>query len=128
MGKKLHVFRIDVDGSEEAYAVDGTPADTVCVGLRSDLFPTKKFSLVVSGINRGDNAGYHIVYSGTVGAARQAAMDGLPALAFSLDDHSATTQEQYAAAAVYAVAMIKVRDMHRTNVWVNALYVFNNEF
>lgn len=61
----------------------------------------------MSGINRGDNCGLHVIYSGTVGAAREAACKGIPALAFSLDSHSARSEEQYESAAQYSLTIIK---------------------
>ncbi|KAI8110974.1 hypothetical protein M9434_004548 [Picochlorum sp. BPE23] len=105
--KHVHAFEIQVNGAEEAFAVDGTPADSIIVALRSQLLSTKDFDLVISGINRGDNAGVHVVYSGTVGAAREAAHHGYPALAFSIDNYAARSVEQYKVAAEYAVALTK---------------------
>eukprot|EP00955_Chlamydomonas_euryale_P026338 278335-Chlamydomonas_euryale.AAC.4 len=74
-------------GVVEAWAVDGTPADSVMLGLHSNCLKTRNFDLMVSGINRGDNCGRHVIYSGTVAAAREASCTGLPAMAFSLDNH-----------------------------------------
>lgn len=64
-----------------AYSVSGTPADCVKVAL-SQLME-KKPDIVFSGINDGYNVGYDIQYSGTVGAAMEAVMSGIPAIAFS---------------------------------------------
>lgn len=66
----MHAFNISVEGATEAFAVDGTPADSVMLALNGPLLKNPSFDLVVSGINRGDNAGLHVIYSGTVGAAR----------------------------------------------------------
>lgn len=63
---------------------------------------------MVSGINRGDNCGLHIIYSGTVGAAREAACKGVPSIALSLDNHSARSIEGFAQAARHGVVLIKV--------------------
>lgn len=67
------------------YAVYGTPADCVKIGIKelSDRLP----DLVVSGINRGANVGVNLIYSGTVSAATEAVIMGVPALAISLDTH-----------------------------------------
>lgn len=67
-----------------AWALYGTPADCVKAALFS-LFPEGKPDLVLSGINRGYNTGFDIAYSGTVGAALEALMDGVPAIAVSSD-------------------------------------------
>lgn len=69
-------------GDRPGFAVDGTPADCVCLGIAS-LAPRVDF--VLSGINNGPNLGHHVNYSGTVGAAAEAAALGRPALAVSLD-------------------------------------------
>jgi 5'-nucleotidase len=96
-----------VEGAQEAFAVDGSPADSVMLALNSEMLQNPSFDLVVSGINRGDNCGLHVIYSGTVGAAREAACKDVAALAFSLDSWTARSEEQYAAAATYAVAIIR---------------------
>ncbi|GLC41193.1 hypothetical protein PLESTB_001528300 [Pleodorina starrii] len=94
-------------GVVEAYAVDGTPADSVMLALCSPVFQDASFNLVLSGINRGDNAGLHVIYSGTVGAAREAACKGIPAVAFSLDNHLARKPDDYALAATLCVPVVR---------------------
>ncbi|MDE0112431.1 MAG: 5'/3'-nucleotidase SurE [Albidovulum sp.] len=64
------------------FAVEGTPADCVLAGL-FDVMEGKPPDLVLSGINRGNNAGENAVYSGTVGAALEAALHGFKAIALS---------------------------------------------
>jgi 5'/3'-nucleotidase len=68
--------------SEGHWAVDGTPADAVIVALHR-LLPEKP-DLVISGINHGANMGENVYYSGTVGAAREAALHHIPSIAMSL--------------------------------------------
>lgn len=70
---------IPVEGCK-AYAVDGTPADCVKVAIG---FLGLKPDYVFSGINDGINAGFDIAYSGTIGAAMEALMLGIPAIAYS---------------------------------------------
>jgi 5'-nucleotidase len=65
----------------ESYAVEGTPAD--CVILALGKLVEDRIDLVISGINRGANLGDDVLISGTVGAALQASLHGLPALAVS---------------------------------------------
>jgi len=67
---------------EREWAIDGTPADCVIVALHKLL--TEKPDLVISGINHGANLGENAYYSGTVGAAREAALHHIPAVAMSL--------------------------------------------
>lgn len=64
-----------------AYSISGTPADCVKTAIKS-LLPVKP-DVVFSGINSGFNTGFDIAYSGTVGAAMEALMNGVPAIAFS---------------------------------------------
>ena len=64
------------------YVVDGTPADCVHLGIHV-ILKGKKPDLLVAGINTGPNLGNDIFYSGTVGAAREGTMFGIPSLAFS---------------------------------------------
>ena len=73
-----HTFPTPV---EAAWSISGTPADCVKVALNS-LLPERP-DFVFSGINNGFNTGFDIAYSGTVGAAMEALMQGIPAIAFS---------------------------------------------
>ncbi|RIH87579.1 5'-nucleotidase SurE [Meiothermus luteus] len=66
-------------GGLEAYRVNGTPADCVALGTHR----WEQIDLVLSGINLGSNLGHEIWHSGTVAAAKQAALLGVPAIAFS---------------------------------------------
>jgi 5'-nucleotidase len=66
---------------EDVYSCSGYPVDCVIIAM---LGPFAKPDLVLSGINRGENLGTDIVYSGTAAAARQASLGGIPALALSL--------------------------------------------
>src|SRR5438132_14307873 len=68
--------------AEREWAIDGTPADCVIVALHK-LLPEKP-DMVISGINHGANMGENVYYSGTVGAAREAALHHIPAVAISL--------------------------------------------
>lgn len=68
---------------EHVYALGGTPADCVKFGLHELLAGTSP-DLVISGINHGANLGQDTIYSGTVAAAIEAAMNDLPAIALSL--------------------------------------------
>ena len=68
--------------AEDEWAVEGTPTDAMIVALHQ-LFPQHP-DVVVSGINRGDNLGDDVFYSGTVGAAMEAALNHVPSFAVSL--------------------------------------------
>lgn len=81
----MEIAKVDflVEGVE-AYSIDGTPAD--CVKLAISNVLKEKPDVVFSGINKGYNIGYEILYSGTVGAAMEALVHGVPAIAYSQDD------------------------------------------
>ncbi|NLF79605.1 MAG: 5'/3'-nucleotidase SurE [Clostridia bacterium] len=67
--------------TENAWAIDGTPAD--CVKLAIDVLMPEPPDIVLSGINNGPNLGTDIIYSGTVAAAMEGYLNGYPALAIS---------------------------------------------
>lgn len=78
--KPFKVHEVELEPGIMAYAVESTPADCVRYGV---LARGMKFDLVISGINRGFNLGVDSLYSGTVAAAREAALLGIPAIALS---------------------------------------------
>lgn len=67
---------------DRRYCVDGTPTDSVLLGVRQ-LLAEKRPDLVLSGINRGSNLGDDVTYSGTVAAAMEGALLGIPSIALS---------------------------------------------
>lgn len=77
----LKAYPVDMDGVN-AFAVNGTPADCVRLGLY--LMRNDPPDCVLAGVNNGANRGAAIVYSGTVGAAMEGALCGFPAVAVSL--------------------------------------------
>ncbi|MBN1301718.1 MAG: 5'/3'-nucleotidase SurE [Melioribacteraceae bacterium] len=82
------------NGEFFGYAVDGTPADCIKMGIKNIMGELP--DLVVSGINNGSNAAINIIYSGTVSAAREAAIMDVPAIAVSVTSHT-VTEFDYAA-------------------------------
>lgn len=85
----------EMDGATEAWALSGTPADCAAYGVIA-LGGERGFDLLVSGINRGSNVGEVAHYSGTVGAAVEGGMRGIPSIAISEDsriqDHSVSAE------------------------------------
>ena len=71
--------------SLEVYSCEGTPVDCVKLALNT-IFADTRPDLVLSGINHGSNEGICVSYSGTLGAAREGCIYGIPSLAVSLDD------------------------------------------
>jgi 5'-nucleotidase len=103
ISRPLMVRRATKNGKFLGYAVYGTPADCVKIGIKE--LSDKPVDLVVSGINRGSNAGINVIYSGTVSAATEAVFMGVPALAISLDSHK---EADYTYAARFALKMVRV--------------------
>jgi len=93
---------------EREWAVDGTPADCVIVALHK-LLPEKP-DMVISGINFGANLGENVYYSGTVGAAREAALHHIPALAMSLCSKTATVKFDAAARVARSAAELILKE------------------
>jgi 5'-nucleotidase len=81
----LRVQEYYIDGTFFGYAVDGTPADCIKMGMRNIM--KEDPDLVVSGINHGSNTAINIIYSGTVSGAREAAIMDVPSIAISVTNH-----------------------------------------
>jgi 5'-nucleotidase len=79
----LRVSYIEMEPRISGYAIQGTPAD--CIKIAVNALLEEKPDMVLSGINQGANTGNHIIYSGTVSAATEATMFGIPSIAVSLD-------------------------------------------
>ncbi|MDG1724554.1 MAG: 5'/3'-nucleotidase SurE [Bacteroidia bacterium] len=83
----LRMIKNNQFGNEiESYQCSGTPAD--CVKLAIDKILHRKPDLLVSGINHGSNSSINVIYSGTMSAAMEGAIEGIPSLGFSLLDFS----------------------------------------
>lgn len=100
----LRVTEVEENGEFFGYAVDGTPADCIKMGIRNIL--GQKPDMVISGINKGSNTAINILYSGTVSAAREAAIMDVPSVAISLADNHAVNFETAAAYALRAVEYV----------------------
>tara|TARA_R110002050_G_scaffold102774_1_gene211576 strand:+ start:11678 stop:12460 length:783 start_codon:yes stop_codon:yes gene_type:complete len=94
----LHVNEISVNDNVTTLSTTGTPVD--CVKLAVNEILKRKPDLVLSGINHGSNASINVIYSGTMSAAVEACLEGIPAIGFSLldFDHDAdfTASKHYA--------------------------------
>jgi 5'-nucleotidase len=112
LDRPLRVKEIQLPNGMGAFAADGSPADCVALGLRGFL-PFKP-DMVVSGINTSANLGQDVVYSGTVAAAMEAAVWGVPAIAFSQDAPARkSTPRDYSAAAFYCRQVVEARFLHQ---------------
>lgn len=91
----LRVNPVPLNAHFKGLAVNGTPADCVKLGIY-EILPERP-DLVVSGINPGANVGININYSGTVAAAREAALFGIPAIAASVQGREVVNYPEVAA-------------------------------
>jgi 5'-nucleotidase len=99
-----------------AWAVNGTPAD--CVKLAVEAILPDKPDLVISGINRGANLGTDVLYSGTVSAAIEGVILGIPAIAVSLTEYYEPRFE-FAAEFIARLARVMVRQQAASDTLLN---------
>ena len=103
MSKPLRVKPFTLRDGTMAHACDGAPSDCVAMVLLGLL--TERPALVVSGINPHANVGHDLTYSGTVTAALEGAIGGVPSLAVSIDDAVSNDPDEYAVAAEVAAKL-----------------------
>ena len=106
---------------ERRFAAEGSPADCVIAGLY-DVMKDARPDLVLSGVNRGNNAAENTMYSGTVGGAMEAALQGIPAIALSqyYGAGNATLENPFEAAAIHGAKVIKT--LLAPSLWDDANY------
>jgi 5'-nucleotidase len=108
------------------FAAEGSPADCVLAAIY-DVFQGGRPDLVLSGVNAGNNAGENVLYSGTIGAAIEAALQGIPAIALSQFFGPATQalDDPFDAARRHGTAV--VRQLLGQGIWTDHDYrVFYN--
>ncbi|MFP4368403.1 MAG: 5'/3'-nucleotidase SurE [Candidatus Kapaibacterium sp.] len=103
VAKPLRITPFHRNGEMFGYAIDGTPADCVKLALSSIL--DRRPDIVVSGINHGQNTSINILYSGTVSAATEGMLLGIPSMAISLASHDLNAD--MSSAAKYSEIMAK---------------------
>lgn len=86
IGSPLRMTKMNIFGDIEAWQTNGTPVD--CVKLAVDKILHRKPDLCLSGINHGANHSINVIYSGTMSAAMEAAIEGIPSIGFSLLDYN----------------------------------------
>lgn len=116
ISRPLMVRHATKNGAFLGYAVYGTPADCVKIGIKE--LSDQPVDMVVSGINRGSNAGINVLYSGTVSAATEAAIMGIPALAVSLDTRK-DADYTFAARFVRKLAHLLIGSPELSNTAIN---------
>ncbi|MGY3439587.1 MULTISPECIES: 5'/3'-nucleotidase SurE [unclassified Marinovum] len=102
-----HPFMVSQMGPRH-FAAEGSPADCVLVGLH-DVLKDSPPDLVLSGVNRGNNSAENALYSGTLGGAMEAALQGLPAMALSqyYGPGNRDAEDPFEAARVHGAATIR---------------------
>ena len=86
IGHPLRLYKADIFEGIEAWQCSGTPVD--CVKLAKDKILHRKADICVSGINHGANNSINVIYSGTMSAAMEAAIEGIPSVGFSSLDYN----------------------------------------
>lgn len=86
IGKPLRMHKVSLFDGIDSYQCSGTPVD--CVKLATNQILHRKPDICVSGINHGLNSSINVIYSGTMSAAMEAAIEGVPSVGFSLADFS----------------------------------------
>ncbi len=87
LNQPLRAIRVSLNGGYSGYSVNGTPADCIKLAM-AEILPTRP-DMVVAGINPGANVGANLNYSGTVAAAKEAALGGVIGIAVSIEGQNA---------------------------------------
>jgi len=87
IGRPLRLDKVDLYEGVEMYKCSGTPVDCVKLAVNK-IFKGKKPDICVSGINHGLNHSINVIYSGTMSAAVEGAIENIPSVGFSLDDYT----------------------------------------
>lgn len=104
MNNPLFIEKLVDDTNLKVYSCTGSPVDCVKVAI-DEILKDDPISLVLSGINHGSNANISVIYSGTMGAATEGALYGIPSIGFSLTDHDLNAD--FSEAIIYAEQIIK---------------------
>lgn len=104
----LRVEEMDWEGHGNIFAVNGTPAD--CIKIAVNVVLDQKPDLILSGLNRGSNAGRNVLYSGTVAAAIEGTMHDIPSIALSCYDYH--DRPDYPAAAHHVPQILNYINEH----------------
>jgi 5'-nucleotidase len=103
IGTPLRLHKLDMFEDIETYQCSGTPVD--CVKLAVDKVLHRKPDLCLSGINHGANHSINVIYSGTMSAAVEAAIESIPSIGFSLLDYS--IEADFSGAKIYARKIVE---------------------
>ena len=108
VNKPIRCYKTNFFDSVEAYCCTGTPVDCIKMGLY--LLKDKKPDLILSGINHGSNVSTNILYSGTMSAAVEGALSGIPSVGYSLTDYSDDADFQYSEKIVQIISKKVIKE------------------
>ncbi|OPZ61926.1 MAG: 5'-nucleotidase SurE [Firmicutes bacterium ADurb.Bin506] len=111
MGIPLRVEHVRVPGTVHAWSTTGTPAD--CLKIALEVLMPSRPDVVLSGVNKGPNLGTDVLYSGTVAAAMEGAVAGIPSVAVSTADYEPTDYSLAASAGVEVARVALERGLPR---------------
>lgn len=107
MHKPLRADLVTLPDGSQGYSSNGAPSDCVALALLGLI--ERRPDLIVSGINQGLNVGYDVIYSGTVAAAVEGVINGVPAIALSLDSFETV---DYSGPASFAARLVQYVERH----------------
>ena len=108
VNKPIRCYKTNFFDSVEAYCCTGTPVDCIKMGLY--LLKEKKPDLILSGINHGSNVSTNILYSGTMSAAVEGALSGIPSVGYSLTDYSEDADFQFSEKIVQTISKKVIKE------------------
>jgi 5'-nucleotidase len=118
IGNTLRLEKTDIFGEIKAYECSGTPAD--CVKIAKHFVLKNRIpDLLVSGINHGSNTSISVLYSGTMSAAIEGALEGYPAIGFSLCDYSSDADFSHVSSYIKKIALNALEKGLATGVALN---------
>ena len=128
IGEVLRLHKVQVIEGVDCWRSSGTPVD--CVKLARDKVLHRKPDICISGINHGANHSINIIYSGTMSAAMEAAIEGIPSVGFSLLDYNIDADFTVAKKVARAITkrMLEQRMPAHTLLNVNIPKVTEDEF
>lgn len=113
----LRLSKVQVFDNQESYTCSGTPVDCVKLGIYEIM--KRKPDLLVSGINHGENISTNVLYSGTMSAAVEGAMENIPSIGFSLCDFKSDADFDGAKMIVEKVVKMVFNNVFPQNICLN---------
>jgi len=113
----VHYQQVSTEPGLTIYSCTGTPTD--CIKLARNTVLEKEPDLVITGINHGDNSGTNVHYSGTMGAAIEGCLNGIPSIGFSLCNHDCEADFTYCEPIVKEITAMVIKEGLPAGVCLN---------